>query len=495
MRTDRSHAVVVLLALSCLPGSAAWAQKLDNDDKKFLSDVRPILLRDEESTYKKLKEKADRQEFQKVFWARRDPDLATPQNEFQERYEKDRAAADRDYRAGAVAGSQTDCGRVFILLGKPDAVQTEGGTIAAGARVPETWTYKDRPGHTFQGGKAEISFGEECQAPSGLQMQLERIAAALVLHPNIDYRVGPDGRLKKLVDLLPRDTAARALFKQPRQDFPVAVHVSYLKVADGGTAVVGLVQGDASGLAAAESGAGKVVNVSVAASAAGEGGQESGWTEQTVNAPVGEDGRFLASFKMGLKPGRYELKAGAVDVKSSKASLATTPIEVPDFSQEQTAADGSEKPVMSGTVIVVRQIEDVPANAPEDPADPFGAFRLSNARMIPVFPSQLRPSDTVSFFYQVYDLQVDAGGKANGTARLRILSPTRGVVTGSAETPIETSPYGTEIGPVPLKALPPGKYTAQLEATDRIAQKTIKCDAPFEILAPQQGAEKAPATP
>ncbi len=91
-----------------------------------------------------------------------------------------------------------------------------------GMLVPQTWTYRDRPGQTFQGGKAVIAFDADCRAPGGFSSQLDRVAAARVLQPNIDYRTGKDGRLVKLADLLPRDTAARALFKQPREDFPLA---------------------------------------------------------------------------------------------------------------------------------------------------------------------------------------------------------------------------------------------------------------------------------
>ena len=115
------------------PGIAS-AQKLDKDDKTFLDGVRPILLAEEERLFKALKDKADRLEFQKIFWARRDPDLATTTNEYQAEYERARADADRVYRVPTMAGSLTDCGRVYILLGKPDDVQQEGGGVAPGAR-------------------------------------------------------------------------------------------------------------------------------------------------------------------------------------------------------------------------------------------------------------------------------------------------------------------------------------------------------------------------
>jgi hypothetical protein len=129
-------------------------------------------------------------------------------------------------------------------------------------------TYRDRPAH-LPGSKV-IAFDAECRAPGGFSGQLDRVAASKVLQPNIDYRTGKDGRLVKLADLLPRDTAARALFKQPRQEFPTAVEAAYLKVADGGTALLGLVRGEAAGLATADSGGAKTVNVSIAASAVAE---------------------------------------------------------------------------------------------------------------------------------------------------------------------------------------------------------------------------------
>jgi GWxTD domain-containing protein len=474
--------LAILLGVTLLTPGLAAAQKPDKDDKKFLDDVRPILLQDEEKTFKALKEKADRLEFRKIFWARRDPDLATPENEFQAEYQEAKATADVKYRVSAQLGSGTDCGRTYILLGKPDDVQEEG-TGSPGLLAPQTWTYRDRPGRTFQGGKAVVAFDADCRAPGGFSTQLDRIAASKVIHPNIDYRKNKDGRLVKLVDLLPRDTAARALFKQPRQDFAVAIQPGYLKVADGSTALVGLLQGDASALAVADSGGAKTVNVSVAASVGSADGKEVGWTEQTTNAPVGADGKFLASFKLALKPGKYTLRAGAVEVKGTKASLASIPIEVPDFSQVETAADGSSQPLVTGTILVIRKIEDLSPDSAEYAADPFAAFHLANARLIPVFTSELRRTDTVSFFFQLYDFQVDpATGKANGTARLRLMKEGKGQISSSGESAVDTPVFGSEIGPIPIEKLEPGKYTARLEVTDKLTKRSITQDAAFEVL-------------
>jgi GWxTD domain-containing protein len=474
----RPYRSALLLALALLPPGLAAAQKLDKDDKKWLDDVRPIMTADEEKTYKSLKEKGDRLEFQKIFWARRDADLATPENEFRDQYAKLRAEADQKFRATGLIGSNSDCGRTWILLGKPDEVQEEA-TGALGAIVPQTWTYRDRPGQTFQGGKAVISFDEDCRAPGGFASQLDRVAAGKVLHPNIDYRV-KDGRLVKLADLLPRDTAARALLKQPRQDFPVAVQTSFLKVADGGTAVLGLVRGEAAGLVQAESGGARAVNLSVAASAQTEDGMEAGWAEQTMNVPVGADGSFVGSFKLGLKPGKYTLKAAVVDVKGGKASLASLPVEVPDFAKVEAAPDGTTGKVPTASVIVVRGVEELAASNPEHP---LAAFELGRVRLNPVFGGIAHKAEQVEFFYQVYDLKVDpATGKADAVATLAILKDGKAAVAKAPPNPIDTEFAGSSVGPIPLSSYEPGRYVVQLKVSDKVAKKELVQEAALEIV-------------
>ena len=217
---DLRSSVLALAGFLLLPSAAARAQKLDSDDLKFLREVRPLILRDEEAVYKKLGDRGDRLEFQKIFWARRDPDLGTPENEFRKRYLVDRAKADETYRVAGTPGASTDCGRVFILLGKPDDEQRRGssphstpgdfdrpagrqGLVAISDEVLY-WIYKDRPGLHFPGGQAIIAFDHECRAGSDLAPQLDRIAAAKVVHPNIGYRIGQDGHLVRLADQLPR---------------------------------------------------------------------------------------------------------------------------------------------------------------------------------------------------------------------------------------------------------------------------------------------------
>ncbi len=480
--TARSFRLALLGGALAVWPALATAQKLDKDDKAFLDGVKPIMLAEEDRLYRGLKERSDRLEFQKIFWARRDPDLATPANEYQAEFEKTRAEADRLYRMPTQPGSLTDCGRVFILLGKPDEVKQEGSSTSPGLRVPESWTYRDNGKRTFTGGKATIAFDEECRAPGSLAAQMDRIAAALVVQPNLDYKKDKDGRLVKLAEMLPKDSPARALMKQPRQDFASGVQPAYLKVADGGTALLGLVRGDASGFTPTSGPAGKTVTVAVGASAVSADGKEAAWTEQTTTAPVGADGAFLASFKLALRPGKYTLKVGAVEPKSGKGSLASIPIEVPDFSKVDTAADGTTAPVpTAGTLLFVSKVDDLPPGTKEDPSHPFAAFELGTMRLHPFFGSSFTKSDELNIVFQVYDLSVDkTTGKANATATLSILKDGTTPVA-KLDQPIEGAIGGGLIGPVPLSGYGPGKYVVQLKVADRISKKEVLQEAPLEV--------------
>src|SRR5688572_4343207 len=166
--------IAVLVAVP----SVVRADKMSKEEKKWLDDVRPLMLAEEEKTFRDLKDKSDRDEFQKIFWARRDPDLETPANEFQSEYQLARAVIDTKYRIGGTPGGLTDCGRVALLLGEPDQVKKEQTDAPPSRRGPETWVFKDRPGIKFKDGQIEIAFDENCSLPQGGRFgdQLARLA-------------------------------------------------------------------------------------------------------------------------------------------------------------------------------------------------------------------------------------------------------------------------------------------------------------------------------
>jgi GWxTD domain-containing protein len=465
--------LVLALALLLVP-AGAQAQKLDKEEKKWLDEVRPIMLPDEEKTFKELKDKSDRAEFQKIFWARRDPDLETPANEYQASYNTARAEADAQFKAGGVAGSLTDCGRVYLLLGKPDDVKKEQ---AAGEtpvfRGPEVWTFKDREGVTFTGGQIQIGFEGNCQLPQGARLgeQLNRLAANRILHPNIGYKKGSDGKIVKLADQLPKPSPGMTLLKQPRQDFTTGAETPLmLRTEDGATYVAGLVRGDAAALTTQDAGGKKTTKLVVVAQALDSAGKASATTERPIVADVDPaTNSVLASFGMALKPGDYSVRVGLLDPATGKGSAVNVPVKAPDFQAGELA--------MSPLTI----LEDFQETAAaKDPAAPLADFAMTGARLIPRYGNVFTPSDSITVISQIYPRSVDeTTGKPNVSSTYSILKDGKPVARAEEQPGLMAA-----VGPVPLKNYGAGKYVVQLKVKDNVTKKEYTQEQPFEVKLP-----------
>ena len=462
--------LALALAVLSLAPAAARADKLDKDDKKWLDEVRPLMLPDEEKTFRDLKDKPERVEFQKIFWARRDPDLDTAENEYQATYNTDRAEVDRLFKVAGQNGSATDCGRVYLLLGKPDEMkQDKQSGDAPSLRPPEVWTYRDRPGQTFAGGQVQIAFEKDCQLPQGARLseQLNKVAESKIARPNLAYKKGPDGKIIKLADQLPKPSPAQALLKAPRQDFPVTTqNAMMLRSPEGATYVAGLVR--ATGLPR-DAGA-KTAPVNVVVQAVDAQGRTSAQKDRLVNGEFAEDGSVMASYGMTLRPGKYTLNVGVLDPKSGKGSVAVIPVTVPDLSE-------GELDIMP--LVMLQSIQE--GGATPDPKDPMSDFVLGTNRLTPSFDNVFAKAGEMSVIGAVYNATKDpTTGKASVTWGFSILKDGKPVAKTEDQI-VETDVASPSIGPVPLTNFAPGKYVVQLRVRDNVAKKDFTKDAPFEV--------------
>ncbi len=457
--------IALVLGLSLLAVSAR-ADKLSKEEKAWLDSVWPLILQDEEQRFKDLKEKADRAEFQKIFWARRDPDLETPANEYEPEYLAAVAEADKRFTTRAKKGTQTDCGRAYILLGEPSEANKDG-VAKPGERAPETWIYK---GAQYQGGQAVIAFDGACMGQADLRQQFDRVAEAKILQPNIDYRRGPDGKIVKLADQLPKPTPIQALLKEPRQDFRLGAEPSFLKVEGGGTAVMGLMRGEGADLSSFEQGGKKMAQLTVGARALAADGRLAAVDERQEAVELAADGSFTASYRLILKAGKYTLHCGALDPKSSKGSAVEAPLEVPDFNTGQ----------LSATMILLREIQETPAGSVDD-NHALSGFALPMGRLHPTFSGTLTKADSIEIFYQYYDAKLDeATQKANVIVGVSLLKGVR-PVANAPEQSFDRVVAGSAVGPISLAAYTPGSYTARVRFSDTVARAEVVKEMSFEL--------------
>ena len=127
------------LAFFSLVGFAATSlaqDKLSGGDKKWMEkEVGPIITKQEIATFQQIS-KNDRKLFKELFWMRRY--RGTKENEFKDNYEARIDVADKNFKTRGAKGSESDMGKIFLLLGSPS--QQQRGRSAGAGGLPGATT-------------------------------------------------------------------------------------------------------------------------------------------------------------------------------------------------------------------------------------------------------------------------------------------------------------------------------------------------------------------
>ena len=485
------------------PGAAAEGPAVDT--RRFPKLAHLLLLPEEQALLKELKDDKDRREFQKIFWARRDPTPGTSANEFEDNVRAVWKHADEVFSYANQKGSETGCGQVLALLGRPEDVLgkgdvprqpgvqvtgREGRELPAGpgpgrqfdnmaylregsTREPETWVYRDRPGLPFHftGAELRVLFDPECRFAEGgiLAEDLHRAAAALVTRPDLAYDRGSDGRLVPLSARRGAAAGALDLLTTPRSDFALAAETKLVMRAPKGEALV-------AGLARfppPAAGGAAPAGVSLAVRAADATGHAVMTAARDSLVAPAADGSSVASWSLSLKPGRYQVTVAGLVPEATQGSTSTLDVEVPDFGGAALAASPlvlyPDEPEAAGT-----------ASA----RDPYAAMLLGPLRLRPRFGNVFAPVDALMVVAALYGAKVDpATGQTSVRSRYSILKDGKPVARG-AEDVFTTADAVASVGPIPLADYAPGSYVVRLDVTDKAANQTLRQEAPFEIRQP-----------
>ena len=127
----------IVLSFFCL---FAFAQEKQTAYDKWLkSEVTYIIEDREKAAFEQLKTDAERAKFIDQFWQRRDPTPTTPENEFKIEHYRRIAYANKKF-ASKLEGWQTDRGRMYIIQGPPDELETHPDERR------ENWLYRPAKG-------------------------------------------------------------------------------------------------------------------------------------------------------------------------------------------------------------------------------------------------------------------------------------------------------------------------------------------------------------
>ncbi len=164
-------------------------KELSKTYKKWLDeDVRWIITDEERAAFKQLSNDEERDQFIESFWQRRDPTPDTVENEFKEDHYARIAYANEHFAAG-IPGWKTDRGRIYIMFGKPDEIDSHpaGGTydrpMEEGGGTTSTFPFEDWRYRYLEGIGQEviIEFVDTCMCGE-YHMTIDRGEKDALLH-------------------------------------------------------------------------------------------------------------------------------------------------------------------------------------------------------------------------------------------------------------------------------------------------------------------------
>jgi len=109
------------------------ARKLAKESAPYATwlteEVPYIITKEESDAFLRLATNEERQQYIEDFWRRRNPDPDSPENGYREEHYRRIAYANERFSSG-IPGWKTDRGRLYILWGPPDEIESHpsGGT-------------------------------------------------------------------------------------------------------------------------------------------------------------------------------------------------------------------------------------------------------------------------------------------------------------------------------------------------------------------------------
>jgi len=510
----------------------AMKEKLGGVYKKWLDeDVRWIITDEELAAFKKLTNNAERDTFIEAFWQRRDPTPDTAENEYKDEHYRRIAYANEHFAAG-IPGWRTDRGRIYIMYGKPDSIDSHpmGGPYQRPAEEGggqtetypfEVWRYRWLEGI---GQEIEIEFVDDCSC-GAYEMTLDRSKKDALLHvPNAGltdmeamgmankadrFRNGMESlgqgffnqnlntkefdrletfaKLNRAPDVKYGELQSELVSHRIRTNpLPFDVRVDFVKLTADTVLVPITVQIPLRALSWSNKDGVQRASINVY----GQLQTLTGKIVQTFEAPLHKDipaellekeidNTSLYWVALPMRPGLYRLDVVAKDVNGDKVGIFSRSYTVPDFSNDEKLS--------SSTLIVADQVQNVPAREIGT-----GSFVIGMNKVRPRVqssdgkPASFKKTENLGLWVQVYNLGIDEGTKKpSATVEYQILNTaTNQPVVDFTESTAQMGNVGEQVTlakMLPLSKLDPGVYQVTIKVNDQVSKQTIAPTAKFAV--------------
>ena len=480
-------------------------------------DVAYIITDKEREIFKKLQTDEERESFIEDFWRKRDPDPDTEENEFKDIYYERIAYANEHYASG-IPGWKTDRGRIYIMYGKPDELESHpaGGPYErepyeGGGQTTtypfEKWFYRYIEG---VGSGIEIEFvdptgsGEYRIARSpdekdallnipgagltwreslGLESKADRVMFGT---PAYRAQDSPFERLQRLADLsrppVIKNTelagilnTGSALIEDSPLDFDL--RVDFFRQADDRVMTAFTIQTDNKDLQFTEIGGLLRAQMNIFGRIMAVNGRRVGifedsvTTDSTVDELINAKERKSAYGKVvPLPPGVYKVDVIVRDVKTGATAIKHQGFTVPKYDPKQLS---------TSTLLLASKLQSLGDQIP------VGMFTIGQFKVIPNISGVFRRGEPLGIYMQVYNAGIDQttlrpavdaeyvilkDGKELG----KLLEDWRGMSDAGQRLTLARL--------IDSAKLAPGNYEIAINIKDHVSGQAIKQSAKFQIV-------------
>ena len=499
-------------------------------------DVVYIIAPEERTAFLQLSTNEEREQFIEQFWLRRSSNPDLPDNDFKEEHYRRIAYANEHYASG-IPGWKTDRGRMYIIWGPADEVDSHpsGGTydrpMEEGGGTTSTYPWEKWRYRYLQdiGENIELEFVDPTgsgeyhltmdpsekdallHVPGAGLSQLESMGMA----SKTDRFTRSDGtNLPKTMGGTPasmdefnrlelfakvqrppavkfKDLEAIVTSRIVRDQVRFNWRPDFLKVTSESVLVPISIQIPNSQLSFTN----KEGVHSATLNIFGRVSSLTGRVVQTFEDAVSRDfpdSLFQQSVKLSsiyqkaipLRPGLYRLDLVIKDVQSGNIGVVNTRLQVPRYDDDKLDAS---------SLILADQIERVPAKQIGS-----GQFVLGSSKVRPRLEGDFTTADRLGIYMQVYNLKPDDKSHKSSATFEYTVKKGKDQVMQFKETSEEMKQTGDQVTIerlLPLATLPPGKYSLEVNATDTLSKQTISRSAEFTVKAPAETKTAANAAP
>lgn len=511
-------------------------KELDEQYKQWLNeDVVYIISPEERNAFLQLDTNEEREQFIEQFWLRRSSNPDLPENDFKEEHYRRIAYANEHYASG-IPGWKTDRGRMYIMWGPPDEIESHpmGGTYdrpmeeGGGSTTTypwETWRWRYLPGigenvilefvDTTGSGEYHMTMdpsekdallhvpgaGLSLLESMGLASKTDRftrsdgtnLPTAMGGTPaSMDEfsRLELYAKVQRPPEVKFKDLEAIVTARIVRDQLKFMWRTDFMKVTND-TVLVPITIQVPNGQLTFQA---KDGIHSATMNVFGRVSTLTGRVVQTFEDPVAKDfpdSLFQQSLKLQsiyqkalpLRPGLYRLDIVIKDVQSGNVGVVNTRLAVPRYTDDK---------LDSSTLILADELQHVPANQIG-----AGQFVLGSTKVRPRLESDFKTDGRLGIYLQVYNLKPDEKTHKSNATFLYTVKKGSEQVMQFKETSAEMKQTGDQVTIerwLPLSTLSPGKYTLEINAKDDIANQSISKSADFTVRGAQEPTKAAANT-